>query len=254
MKPYFQAERLKYKQTGMKRLVVLMPLISVVLSAWLTHGYFAIDSYNWWYMVLYPAMIGIVCGMIGGKDAEKKNHTIWSLPCSMGKIWDAKILVGAAASGIAVLGIVILTIVFGELMKQFLHITFIIQPSIPEQLLAGLLLWLTTLWQIPFCLLLSQKLGRFVLLLIHLGSYTIAAVIFSLQPWYLFFPGAITSRLMCPILHVLPNGLPAVEGELTYHPELLEMQDLFVGVSAAILWFLFIWQISRKWFERKVTI
>lgn len=254
MKTYFQAEKLKYQHTFMKGIILLMPLVSVILAAGLTHVYFAVDSYNWWYMGLYPGIIGIVCGMIGGKDSRKKNHTIWSLPCNMGKIWDAKVLVGAAASGIAMLCMVILTILIGEALENVMHITFVIQPSVTAQLIAGLIIWLTTLWQIPFCLLLSQKTGVFLLLLVHMGSYAIVSATISLKPWFALIPGAITSRLMCPVLGILPNGIPAVEGQMTYHPGLLDMQNLLIGIPAALLWFLFFWRISRKWFERQVTV
>ncbi|WP_373217569.1 lantibiotic immunity ABC transporter MutE/EpiE family permease subunit [Ruminococcus sp. 5_1_39BFAA] len=254
MKRYFRAEKLKYRHTFLKGIVVLMPLISVFFSAMLTHAYFAVDSYNWWYMILYPGMLGIVCGMIGGKDKRKKNFTIWSLPCSMEKIWDAKVLLGAALSGIAVGITIILTIIMGQFMESALHMKFIIQPSLKMQLTAGLLMWLTTLWQIPFCLLLSQKMGTFVMLLIHMGSYAIISAAISLKPWFAALPGAITSRLMCPVLGILPNGLPAVEGQMTYSPELMELQNLMIGLPAAILWFLILWLVSRKWFERQVTV
>ena len=50
MKQYFLAERLKYRHTSMNVITVMMPLITVLLAAWLTHTFFAVDSYNWWYM------------------------------------------------------------------------------------------------------------------------------------------------------------------------------------------------------------
>lgn len=254
MKSYFQAEKLKYRHTFLKRLVLLMPLVSVFFSAMLTSSYFTIDCYNWWYLGLYPGMLGIVCGMLGGKDKKKRNFTIWSLPCSMGKIWDAKVLLGVGLSGMGVGLTVIFTIVMGQLMEKGLHIHFVIQPTLKMQLAAGLLMWLTTLWQIPFCLLLSQKMGMLVMLLIHMGSYTVIAASISLKSWFAVLPGAITARLMVPVLGILPNGLPAVAGEMTYSPELMEIQNLAIGIPAALLWFGTLWLVSRKWFERQVTV
>lgn len=254
MKPYFLAEKLKYRHTFLKWLAILMPLVSVVMSAGMTSSYFAIDSYNWWYMALYPGMLGILCGMIGGKDKKKKNFTIWSLPCSMGKIWDAKILLGAALSGIAVVCTVVLIVVIGWLLENGLHMTFLIRPSVKIQLAAGMIIWITTLWQIPFCLFLSQKIGTFVMFLIHMGSYAIISCTVSLKPWFAVLPGAITSRMMCPVLGVLPNGLPAAEGQMTYSPAFMEPWNLLVGIPAALLWFCVLWLISRKWFERQVTV
>ena len=251
-KSYFLAEKLKYRHSFLKGLVVLMPLISVFLAAWLTHAFFAVDSYNWWYMGLYPGLIGILCGIIGGKDRRKNNFTIWSLPCSMKRIWDAKVLVGAVMSAAAVLCTIALTVFVGKAMENILHINFIISPSLKMQLAAGLVMWLTTLWQIPFCLFLSQKMGMFLMLLLHMAGSLILSAAISLKPWFALFPGAITARLMCPILGILPNGLPAVEGQMTYSGELMGMQNLLVGVPAALLWFLLFWWGSRTYYERQV--
>ena len=254
MKIYFLAEKLKYRHTFLKGLVILMPLVSVFLSAWLTHDYFTVDSYNWWYIGLYPGLIGILCGIIGGKDKKKKNFTIWSLPCRVEKIWDAKVLIGAMMSGIAMSCTIILTIITGKVIENMMHRTFSVYPSIKMQLAAGVMIWLSTLWQIPFCLFLSQKMGTFLMFLVHMGSYTIISATISLKPWFVLFPGAITSRLMCPVLGVLPNGLLAVEGQMTWAPELMETQNLPIGIFASLFWFLIFWWGSRKIFQRQVNI
>ena len=254
MRTYFKAEILKYRHTRLKGLLILMPFASVFLAAWLTHRYFIVDSYNWWYTGLYPGMIGIMCGIIGGKDKKKKNAAIWSLPCRMEKVWDAKVLTGAAMSGIAMASIVLFTIAGQTAMEGMLHITFILQPSVQAQLAAGVLIWLTALWQIPFCLLLAQKMGIFWMFLLHMGSSVLISATISLKPWFALVPGAITSRLMCPILGVLPNGLPAAEGQMTYFAEIVDMQNLFIGIPAAVFWFTLFWWGSRRWFQRQVTV
>lgn len=254
MNMYFRAETLKYHNTFLKGAVILMPLASVLLSAWLTHDYFTVDSYNWWYIGLYPGLIGVLCGMIGGKDKKKKNYTIWSLPCSMKKIWDAKVLTGALWSGIAMSGMIILTIVMGKVLEIRMNRTFIVQPTLKAQLAAGMIIWLTSLWQIPFCLFLSQKIGTFLMFLVHMGSYTIISAVISLKPWFAFLPGAITSRLMCPVLGVLPNGLLAREGQMTWSLELMETQNLLIGIPAAVFWFLVFWWGSREDYQRQVKI
>lgn len=254
MGKYFLAEKLKYRHTFMKGFILLMPLVSVVFAAGFTREYFAVDSYNWWYMILYPAMLGIVCGMIGEKDRKKKNYTIGSLPCRMDRIWDAKVAVGVAVSCAAVFCVTSLSIAVSRFMEEGLHITFILQPSVKMQLAAGFILWLTTLWQIPFCLWLSQKTGPFMMFLVHMGSYIIISAVVSLESWFAVLPGAITSRLMCLVLGILPNGLPAAEGQMTYSPELIEMKNLWIGIPAAIFWFAILWWGSRKWFERQVAV
>lgn len=253
MKAYVLAEQFKYRRTVFWYLLILMPVLLVLLAASLTGQFFVVDSYNWWYMGFYPGLIGIVCGMIGGKDKRRKNVTIGSLPCSMERIWDAKVLVGAAASGVAMLCTVLLTMMTEAVLGQLLHITPILQPSVKAQLTAGMIIWLTSLWQIPFCLFLSQKMGLLGMLLLHVGSYMAFSAVISLKSWFAFFPGAITSRLMCPVLGILPNGLLAEEGMMTYSGVLMELQNLPVGILAAVFWFLAFWLGSRKWFQRQVA-
>lgn len=251
MREYFSAERLKYRHTSIKAVTVAMPLATVILAAGLTHVFFAVDSYNWWYVGMYPGYLGILCGIIGGKDKKKKNHTILPLSCGMGKIWDAKVLVGAAVSGISVFCVILFTIILGKAMETVLHIQFIAQPTWGMQVLAGIVMWLTTLWQIPFCLFLSQKMGTFLMFLIHMGCYEILSATVSLKPWFALFPGAITSRLMCPILGILPNGLLLQPGQMTYSPELAGMGNLLIGIPAALGFFGLFWRGSRRWFERQ---
>ena len=105
---------------------------------------------------------------------------------------------------------------------------------IPAQILAGIVLWLTTLWEIPFCLLLAQKISTFLMLVIHVGIYSILSTSVSLKPWFALFPGAITSRLMCVVIKVMPNGLPFEPGQVTYSPELGRVSGLLIGIPCRI--------------------
>lgn len=248
---YFQAEALKYQHTAIAKLTVLMPMICVVLSATLTHTFFAVDGYNWWYVGLYPGFVALVCGIISEKDKKMGNRAVWSLPCDMGRIWDAKVLYGVLVSGVAMLLLTGVTMGVAFLLETQFHVTFIIRPSVPAQLTAGLLLWISFLWQIPWCLFLSQTLGRIPMLLIHLAGYEVMAVILSLSPIYMYFPGAIASRMMCVVLKVMPNGLPAQTGEMTFAPRLLDASSIPIGIVASILWFVLLWAVSRSWYKRK---
>lgn len=249
---FFYAEKLKYHHTCMLGLTFFMPLAVVFLAAWLTGSYFSVDAYNWWYIGLYPGFLGVVSSVIGRKDLEKKNHTIWSLPCEMERIWDAKVLVGVMESGTAVFILTVLTIICEKGIEGIFHVSMAAVFSFQTKLAAGVVLWLTTLWQIPFCLLLSQKMGTFVMLLIHMISYSVLAGTMSLKPWFFLLPGAITSRLMCPVIGVLPNGLLFEPGQMTYSLELGERSSLGIGIFSALLWFCFFWFAGRKWFGKQV--
>lgn len=85
MQSYYKAEFLKNRHTAAEKIIFIMPLISVALSAVLTHNYFAIDSYNWWYAMLFPAMMALVSGMTGARDKKLGNRAIWTIPADMGR-------------------------------------------------------------------------------------------------------------------------------------------------------------------------
>ena len=208
MKHYFQAEQLKYRHTSVVAITLGMPMFTALLAFWLTSSYFSVDVYNWWYIGLYPGFLGILCSIIGKKDKQKKNYTIWSLPCGMEQIWDAKILVGIKMSAVAVAGLTLFSMMGQMLLESVGNLKMRQAIPIPAQILAGIVLWLTTLWEIPFCLLLAQKISTFLMLVIHVGIYSILSTSVSLKPWFALFPGAITSRLMCVVIKVMPNGLP----------------------------------------------
>lgn len=249
---YFKAEKMKYRHTFLWALMLLMPVVCALLSALLTYNYFAMDGYNWWYMMMLPGFLAIVCSLIGGKDLKKENRTIWALPADMGKIWDAKILLSAAITGIATLALMILVFLGTAVMERGFAVTFTNPPSVGSQLLAAFLIWLTSLWQIPFCTFLAQKMGTLVMIIVSLGFSQIFGALISLKSWFFLLPYGITPRVMCPVLKTLPNGLPAVPGQITYAPELMSVAAAAMGVAASLLWFAALWYFSRKWFEGQV--
>lgn len=249
---YLKAEALKHKHTSMLKLLILMPVVCAMLAAVLTHVFFAVDGYNWWYMGIYPGLIALICGMLVGKEKKMKNRAILALPCDMGRIWDAKVLYGILVSGAAMVLLMILVIGIAFLLEHVLNVTFIIRPSLFSQLEAGVLLWLSFCWQIPWCLLLAQTLGRTVMLILHLVLYNVMAILVSLLPVYMFFPGALAARMMCPVLGILPNGLPAQSGAMTFTQKLMDSSSIPVGIAASILWFLLLWGAGRIYYERRM--
>lgn len=252
MQSYYKAEFLKNRHTAAEKIIFIMPLISVALSAVLTHNYFAIDSYNWWYAMLFPAMMALVSGMTGARDKKLGNRAIWTIPADMGKVWDGKVLYGIIADATALLVVFFSIVVWGNVIERVFHMTFIVQPSLGQQAGAVAVLFITSVWQIPFCMLLQQIFGLFPTVLLHVGSYILLSMSVSLKSYFMLFPGAISARMMCSILRVLPNGLPAVRESMTYSAELVKLQYVPIGIIASLLWFLIFWRFGRKWFERQV--
>lgn len=251
MNEYYIAESIKNRHTSAGKLIWIMPLIVVALSAGLTGDYFTIDCYNWWYITLFPGMTAFLCGAVGNRDKKLGNRTIWSLPVKPGSIWDAKVLYGIRCMGTALLVLGGVTLAVSTGMKQVLHSTFRISLTPGQQIFAVLVLFVVSLWQIPFCLFLHQILGLFPMVLLHIGIWVLCSVWLSLKPYFWVLPGGIAARLMCIILGVLPNGLLAKPGSMTWSPELMEWTGLPMGIAASLFWFFLFWRLSRRWFERE---
>lgn len=252
MSTYFKAEKMKYRHTFLWKLMILMPAVCAFLSAQLIHNYFAMDGYNWWYMLMLPGFLAVACGQIGGKDHKKQNRTIWALPADMGKIWDAKVMLSVMVSGLATLFLMIFVLAGAAVMEKGLHMTFFNAPSVSEQVFAAILIWLTSLWQLPLCLLLVQKTGVLVMVIISVGLSQITGPLMALEKLFFLIPYGITPRVMCPVLKTLPNGLPAQPGQVTYTPLLMSVPAAAVGIVISLLWFVAFWYFTRKWFQRQV--
>lgn len=254
MGAYFQAEKIKNRHTFLWGLTILMPLVCSFLSAQLTHRYFAMDGYNWWYMTMMPGFLTIICGLIGGKDLKKQNRTIGSLPADTGKIWDAKVLLCAIASGMATIALTVFVLLGTLILKKGLHMIFINPPSFGNQILAAVLIWITSLWQLPFCLFLIQKTGVLPAIVLNLAASQVLGPIVSLKSWFFLIPYGITPRVMCPVLKTLPNGLMAEPGQMTYTDALMNPFMAAAGAAVSILWFVLIWYLGRKWYRKKVEL
>ena len=217
MKTYFLAEKMKCRKTSVGKLMILMPLFTIIFSLYISGSYFIINSSNWWYIMMFPAMAALMCGVIIRKDRKLKNHALLTLPVDRKKVWDGKVLYGLWVTG-AGLTIMFLLILAGEILGR--KFTFIItnSPSAGSIILAWAVLFLTFMWQVPFCMLL---------------------------------PGAIPARVMCPVLGIMPSNLLAVPGSVGFYPELLNAGSVWVGVAASLIWFLLFWGIGRKWYEKQ---
>lgn len=252
MRNYYLAETLKNRHTSAGKLIWIMPLLTVCLAALLTMDYFTIDCYNWWYTILFPGMTAFLCAAVGDRDKKLGNRTIWTLPAEMGDVWDGKVLYGIRGMGKSLLILLGAVLIVSTVTEQFLHWGVRIRITPGQHLCAAAVLFAVSLWQVPFCLFLQQAMGTFPMVLIHLGTYMLCNVELSLKPCFMVLPGGIASRLMCIILGILPNGLVAEPGSMTYTPELTAWQGLPVGIAASVLWFFSFMGLGRKWFERKV--
>ncbi len=245
MEAYFKSEYLKIKHTFIGKLIFIAPIFAILFPLGLTPSYFQIDAYNWWYSILLPGMVSLLCTLVAVKDKKMKNMAVLSLPVDLKKVWISKILVCimmiAFASIIHLLG----SVVIGNVLR--FEKLGIIPPA--SAVLGSLVLIITFLWQIPLCLFLGSKIGMFPTILINIIAYFILGIILAVKDVLWIIPYAVPSRLMCPIIRVLPNGLPAVPGNQTFRPELLSGGVILPGIIITVVLFVILTILTAKWYE-----
>lgn len=247
MYSYFKAEALKIKHTFIIKLGVIAPIFTILLSATLVLGYFQMGAYNWWYTTILPGLISLVCTLAAVKDTKMKNRAVLSLPIDLKKIWAAKILICTAVITISSLILFLGTsLVAGvSALNKAADITAI-------NAFAGILvLIITFLWQIPLCLFLGSKVGMFITIIISFAANAVLGILAATEKIWWAVPYAIPARLMCPILKVLPNGLPAVKGSETFKSELLSNGVILPGIIIAIVLFCILTIITARWYSKQ---
>lgn len=235
-----KAEYLKTKRSTRRRIIWVFPMITFALAFVLTLGMenaYAECVWNWWYTLLLPGMTAILCCLSMSQEKRTKDYHLTTLPLSKKKLMMGKILYLA---GVAFLSNLILFA--GASLGGFLLTTGV---PLGGAAMAVVVLTMTQLWSIPLFLFLSESFGMIPALLSYLlltlGGVTIA----STGKWYLLV-SAIPMRILCPFLHILPNGLPAEAGSA-----LLDMGVVLPGIALSLLWFVLITVLFLHWFDRR---
>ncbi|MFU0825827.1 MULTISPECIES: lantibiotic immunity ABC transporter MutE/EpiE family permease subunit [Clostridium] len=237
---YLKAENIKYKRTFAKKLVFIAPMFMVLLAG-ISGIYFVQDGYNWWYTTILPGFITLMTALVNQIE-EKKLHyrTVFVLPVSLQKIWISKVLLISfyvlAASLIHLLGIIL-----GK---------FLINPTssiaVSQMVVATIILIIVSLWQIPFCLFLSKKFGLMVAVLVNAAIGIALDIFAATESFWWACPYSWGTRLMCPVLGVLPNGTLALKGDA-----LLNWNVVPVGIILAIVMFLLLLVMTARWFQKQ---
>ena len=239
MRSVFHAESIKLKRTFAKSLLWLAPFVTMALCILLGSGsYLQGATYNWWYTMLLPGALSLFCALVLRKDARLGYRGLLGLPVEPDRLWWGMLLVCAAFLVGSCLWVFLLTSLGGLVFGQ----------TIPylRCLAASLLLTLCFLWQVPLCLLLAERLGLFAAVLLGLGANLFLGL-WAADRWFWWaVPFAIPSRLMCPVLGVLPNGLPVPAGSPLSDPGVL-----LPGALLSLLLFLLLALLTARLFQRR---
>lgn len=241
---YLKSENLKHKRTFTRILIVLAPAVTVLMTSF-APMWFQVNAFNWWYVLLYPGFLTLLCVLVEHKDSGKKKYqTVFTLPVSLSKIWLAKIETTGLYVLLGNLFFLVLNVLGGFILMHLSGQPMII--GVSNALLGTACIILASLWEIPFCLWLSKKTGLFLALMINVGLGSVLGVLAASTSYWIYCPYSWAPRLMVPILNIMPNGMLAQEQVLDTPPVLI-----FLALALSLLMFIFLSLITGKQFARQ---
>lgn len=233
------AEHLKLKHTFGRKVTVVAPVITLLLALVFTAGVengFPTGAWNWWYVMLLPGMLAVLCYLSVKKDKKMKYYNYLTLPISPQKGWLWKNIYCGLGLVIANYVIFIGTSIGG----YFLGTTI----STFHGFFGAGLLSIAYLWEIPLLLFLCARFGMFVSIFTSIALAVCGTVTLADTSLWWTFPPSIPIRLMCPVLGILPNGLPVPMDSTLSHSNVI-----LPGLILSLIWFLGLTFLTSRWFQ-----
>ena len=210
---YIQAENLKHKRTFTKTLIVLAPFVTALMN-FFAPLWFQLNSYNWWYILLYPGFLTLTCALIEQRDNGKlKYRAVASLPVSQ---------------NILVINEIPLTI------------------GIWQAAAGTACIVIASLWEVPLCLWLSKKVGIFVTVILNAGLGSVLGLFTATTSLWMICPYSWVPHLMISVLGILPNGEPVADQSTA-----MAFWMIILVLVISLAWFAALSFLTARWFEKK---
>lgn len=239
MTALFRSERLKMRHSFGGYLPLSAVLLQVAVSLFLSMGtpYYSVNAWNWWYTMLLPGMLAVLCYLSIKKEKKQQYVNLLTTEVLPGRCWAGKILYCAAMLLAANL-LLFAAVTMGGMVTG---------TTIPIQngLAAAILLTVCSLWEIPFYLILSAGFGMFADIFICMALTVGSLIAFGASKLWWICPASIPFRLMCPVLQIMPNGL-LVEAGSPY----MNAGVILPGVVLSLAWFVLLAFATGRWFCR----
>jgi len=242
---YLQSENLKYKRTFSRKFIVMAPLFFILYAIFTManmgtkNNYFIIMVFNWWPLIFMPLGSALLCSLSDAKEKKAGNYRgLRSHNVKGIGLWLSKIAIISFYTFLS--SIMLITVVFlsGFLSRGNATPFF----KICE---ASMVIWITSVGLIPVYLFLSTWLGTVA----SIGSALIglaAGVIMASGPSWIFMPWSWPLRLMCPIVHVNPNGTTLQAEALLMNPAVIPM-----GIIVSLGFLIITSYLTAIWFSKR---
>ena len=236
---YLHCEILKTKHTFSRRLIFIAPITTVVLAFLMGGSYnFQPMGLYWWYAFILYGYIAIQCGLSIQKEQRAgKFYSVYSMPIDLFKFWIAKVIVIALfilAANILLSILVGLTTFSGDFPQLI---------SLPRIFLSSIAVVICSLWQIPLCLWLANKVGIYFALLINTVLGLVFEFISATSYWWVA-PYTWALKIVEPIAGIKSNG---EMGLITQYN--LMLIPIIIGMSVGLL--LMLSYLSGRWFRHQ---
>ncbi|WP_122643495.1 lantibiotic immunity ABC transporter MutE/EpiE family permease subunit [Luxibacter massiliensis] len=210
LQTYLKAECLKFRRSLFWRLIAWIPSSLILISGVFVYvgvglsGFSGVMVCNWGMPVASLSVV-FLCHLLNGKDKRHQYRTLYSLPVDLRKIFLSKVVLAGE-------NLLIISLVLSFIMAISEYMSLGARSALPNMvfpILGFFFLWLSVLWQIPFCLFLDQKIGFVGSVVINLFASAFGGLFFYLTPVFWVFPYSWPGRFMVTLFGILTNGMPA---------------------------------------------
>lgn len=245
---YLKSEMIKIKRTNIRKTILVIPLICSLLAlAFAFLGGSEIirlsteTIINHWAILWLSVSIALTAGLLN--NLEKKStrfKTMIGLPINLQKKEMSRILF---VSGLVALGSLLLIVVI-SVVSLFIQTTPYLVP-LTSCITAVILMYITSLWQVPFCLWLSRKTNFFITVLLNsMLNLNLGALFAPTEDWW-FVPYSWHLRVQMPLTKLHSNGIP-----LPANDGLLSDSVIPVALVLSVLLFLVLTFLTIKSFNK----
>ena len=93
MKKYIRSEWMKHRRTFVMKILILAPVITLLMNVFAPMWYQQ-NSFNWWYILLFPGCLTLLCTICEQRDGGKmKYRSLIPLSIKLENVWIAKAIV-----------------------------------------------------------------------------------------------------------------------------------------------------------------
>lgn len=203
MKKYIICENLKLKGNFIKKMVFTTPLLTAIM-AFLFGGPLNMQNmiFYWWYIFFLPGIIAVSAALMDKNEKKASNyHGVYLLPINLKKVWISKNII--LAIYLFLTEIIVFLMILLPKGLGFKGLKF----STGQIILGCILIWLSTLPQIPILLYVGKKLGFAVMVFINVVLNLVIPPFFANKSiWYLF-PHCYCGKLMKEVIGLNINGI-----------------------------------------------